>query len=83
VSRDGLTIYFASSRGLKRGSRIWVARRAKDVEPFGSPEPIAELEPASDDAPTWLSPDGCTLWFTSTRAGGLGGRDVWSATRLR
>jgi serine/threonine protein kinase/sugar lactone lactonase YvrE len=79
-SRDQLTLYFARGRG-GAGSRVWVARRASRAEAYGRPARVEELEPAHADAPTWLSPDGCVLWFVSARGGGPGARDVFRVTR--
>ena len=84
LSRDGLTLYFASKRAdpAARGNDdIWIARRAAVGDPFGAPATVAELNSAAADGPRWLSPDGCTLYFTSDRNGGQGGYDLYSATR--
>lgn len=86
LSRDGLTLYFASKRSdpAARGNDyIWIARRATAADPFGAPAGVPELNSAAADGPRWLSPDGCTLYFTSDRAGGQGGYDLYTATRGR
>ncbi|HLK90135.1 MAG TPA: hypothetical protein VKZ18_09580 [Polyangia bacterium] len=86
LSHDGLTLYFASKRtdpAARGNDDIWVARRAALGDPFSAPAPVTELNSAAADGPRWLSPDGCTLYFTSTRSGGLGGYDLYAATRGR
>jgi hypothetical protein len=86
LSRDGLTLYFASKRADPAASGnddIWIARRSAVGDPFGPPTPVSELNSAAADGPRWLSPDGCTLYFTSDRNGGQGGYDLYTATRGR
>ena len=84
VSSDGLWLYFASSRagGGARGELdVWVSHRASVTSSFETPVNVAELNTASSDRPSWLSLDGCRMYLTSTRAGGLGSLDVWRAAR--
>jgi hypothetical protein len=86
LSRDGLTLYFASKRvsAASRGNDdIWVTRRATASDPFAPPAAVTELNSAAADGPRWLSPDGCTLYFVSDRDGGKGGYDLYTATRGR
>lgn len=80
VTPDDLTIYFASARDTNGAARdIYVARRTSTTMPFGTPTVVAELaSPTSDDLPTWISRDGCRLYFTSDRSGN---NDVWLAAR--
>jgi hypothetical protein len=40
--------------------------------------PVNSIYPDGEHA---IHPDGTTLYFSSTRAGGLGGTDIWSSTR--
>jgi Tol biopolymer transport system component len=84
VSADGLWLYFASSRGgggAQGELDIWVAQRESLTLPFGAPVNVAELNTPSSDRPSWISADGCRMYLTSTRAGGLGDLDVWRAER--
>lgn len=51
---------------------------------FGTPELVEELsdpDPAIEDDDPTLSPDMREIFFSSTRAGGLGQQDVWWSTR--
>jgi hypothetical protein len=84
VSKDGLTIYFASTRtgATSQGDYdIWVAHRAALGDSFGAPANVAELNTASGDRPTWISSDGCRILIVSDRPGTIGDLDIWLATR--
>lgn len=49
---------------------------------FGEPVPMGELNLAdSEDALAVLTSDGLTIFFGSTRPGGLGDYDIWTASR--
>ncbi len=68
VTLDELTIYFATSGGAT--SDMWMARRTRPADPFGTPALLSELnEAGSSEEPGWISSDGCVLYFTSFRAG--------------
>jgi len=60
---------------------ISVAHRSTLSDGFGIPQAITELDMATNEWPIELSPDGCTLYFSSNRTGGAGGYDIFSATR--
>jgi len=84
VSADGLELFFASNRSPMSGGRndIYHATRASTADGFSAISEVSELSTnASEDFPTWLSPDRCTLMYTSDVAGGSGGYDIWIATR--
>jgi len=81
VTPEDSTIYFASDRsdGRPRNSSdvwipnldIWVATRIS-ANGFSTPRNVSELNTAAQETPTFVSSDGCTLYFTSTRSGTLG-----------
>jgi hypothetical protein len=80
-TRDGTTLYFHSNRGgSKLGSNIWVGTRPSVADTFGfnDVEPLEELNSDFNEEDPWLSPDGKTIWFTSTRTGDA---DIFVATR--
>jgi Tol biopolymer transport system component len=81
ISGDGLQMYFASDRPPSLGTDIWVASRASAEDPFGTPTNVAELNTNANDRPGWISPDGCRMYFWSSRSGGSGSFDIWQATR--
>lgn len=74
ISGDGLTLYFT------RLNEILVATRPTRDDPFGDPQPIAELNSGPTDVVSSVSYDGLTLTFHSTRNSGQGS-DTFLATR--
>jgi Tol biopolymer transport system component len=64
VTPDELTIYFESDRPGGSGDfDIWVVSRSSTSEPFSQPTPLTSLNTASADIPSWVSADGCRLYF--------------------
>jgi hypothetical protein len=79
-SADGLTIYFASKRSGGAGDfDIWVAHRGRVDAAFDQPTPVLELDTPALEAPGFLSPDLCRLYFH--RASGPGKSDLFVAER--
>jgi hypothetical protein len=78
-TRDGLTVYFGSQRdgGLGNGD-IWMARRKSRSSPFTTISAVTSVSSGADEAPGWLSADGCRLYFASSR---LGSYDLFVASR--
>ena len=66
LSADGLTLYFGSDRSASAGSggSIWVAHRATSTGTFGAAVKVTELDFGRDEFPSWVSPDGCRLYFS-------------------
>jgi hypothetical protein len=84
VSTDGTLLYFASPRAGTKGDRdIWLARRSSTSVGFSPAQNVSELNTASADVPSWLSPDKCRLYFHSARPGGAGSLDIYVADRPR
>jgi hypothetical protein len=82
TSADELSILFTSLRPEGRGrTDIWRARRSAVGAAFGAPENVAEVNTDADETGAWLSSDGLQIFFTSNRAGGQGGLDIWRAAR--
>jgi serine/threonine protein kinase/Tol biopolymer transport system component len=87
VSGDGLALYFASTRpsGLGQGD-LWVSTRDSREEPWGPPRNLGSTinTEHAETAPS-ISADQLTLYFSSDRPGGLGGRDndsdIWVSKR--
>jgi Tol biopolymer transport system component len=83
VTSDGLTLFFASNRVANEGVHLYVATRSSTLAQFGTPSELAGVNSATvtdNDGQPYLSADGQELWLTSTRAGGLGGTDIYRAT---
>jgi hypothetical protein len=82
LSIDERTIIFASSRpGGRGGLDLWTAQRATREGAFSAPVNLTEVNTADDESGPALSSDGLTLFFISNAAGGLGGQDIWVASR--
>jgi Tol biopolymer transport system component len=83
LSRDGLSLYFASTRaGGAGGLDLYVTHRESLEDDWGAPENLgATINTASDEFCPGLSTDGHLLFFASNRAGGCGGRDIYVSRR--
>jgi Tol biopolymer transport system component len=83
LSKDGLSLYFASNRaGTLGGLDIYVSHRTSVDAPWGTPVTIGPTinSTASDRCPL-ITPDEKSLIFVSDRAGGAGNTDLYIATR--
>jgi Tol biopolymer transport system component len=81
LSADELILYFGSGRkeSPAQGNQdIWMTRRASRTATFDPPVNVRELNTAAEEWPSWLSPDGCRLYFTRV---GATGRKMWVAER--
>ncbi len=82
LSTDRLEIWFKSERtGGLGGADIWHATRTSTLAPWSGIAPVTELNSTADDGSPHLSPDRLQIWFASSRAGGLGDFDIYTATR--
>ncbi len=70
VTQDERTIFFSSNRAPKSGNDydIYIAQRAVAGDPFGTAVALDALNGNGADYPTWVSPDGCALYFTKAGA---------------
>jgi len=48
---------------------------------FGTPTEVPNVNSSSEEFNASISADGLSLYFISNRPGGVGGRDIWVATR--
>lgn len=88
LSKDGLTLIFASDRpggfgvpGAASGFDLWVTQRDSLDSPWGTPQNLTMLNTAYRDFAPNLSTDGHWLFFHSSRPGGCGGADIYAAHR--
>jgi hypothetical protein len=82
LSKDGLSLYFGSNRpGGVGANDIWVASRASVDAPWEAPVNLAQLNSPASENGAHVSRDGHLLYFTSARAGGLGGNDLYVSWR--
>jgi hypothetical protein len=89
TSADHLELYFCSNRPGGLGDMdIWVSTRQSIDEPWEPPVNLGSpVNSTYVEAYPSLSSDGLTLYFSDLysgmpRPGGLGGADIWMATRL-
>ena len=69
----------SSKAGGLGGIDIYVSALVAGV--FQPPTPVAELNTAQFDLTPSIRHGGLEIAFASDRPGGVGGRDLWSATR--
>lgn len=84
ISADGLILVFFSTRPGGYGELdLWMTTRTTTSEPWGESVNMGPIvnSPDVDWCPS-ISSDGCTLYFGSRRAGGLGNSDIWVTTRI-
>jgi Tol biopolymer transport system component len=80
LAENGLALYFSSDRasGTANVHDLFVATRATVADPFGTPQPLVELDSSGDNDDPWISPDGHVLVFASQRTGDSA---IYQATR--
>ena len=77
LSQDERVIVFSSRRTGSEGADLWFATRSTPSDSFGTAVRLASIvNSSSDDGDPTLSADGCTLYFSSNRAGGTGDFDL-------
>ena len=81
ISADGATLYFDSAQG-GTALHLYVALRQPSGS-FATPQALTAFNTGAVDGHPVLSPDGLTLYWSSTRTDGgpKGGTDIWSARR--
>lgn len=86
VSRDGLTLYFASQRPAPEsfgGNDIYVSTRKNKHHPWGPGVNLGNVINTSGiESTPALSPDEDLLYFATNGRGGTTGLDIWVSTRL-
>ena len=83
VTRDGLTIFFDSTRsGGLGGPDLYYATRLRTSDPFGTAIHLSGLSSSVFDARPYVSKEGSFITFSSQRPGGESAApDIWYATR--
>jgi Tol biopolymer transport system component len=83
VSKNGLSLYFASNRAGGLGDwDLWVAQRASVEDDWGTPQWLgANINSSSRETHPALSLDEHRLYFVSGRPGGCGGNDIYVSRR--
>lgn len=83
VANSGLSLYFASNRpGGSGGLDIYVSQRASRSDAWGTPQNLGAIvnTPDADQLP-FVTPDGHTMYFASTRPGVDAGYNIYSSFR--
>jgi Tol biopolymer transport system component len=83
LTADGLQLFFCSDRDTaNKDVNLWSCSRSSLSEPWAPAVRLnSEVNSRASDLCPAISGDGKTLYFTSSRQGGSGGRDIWSASR--
>jgi hypothetical protein len=87
VRFDGLEVFLFSRRsgpGTVGLSDLWTATRESVFDPWSPPTALgAGVNSADLDFDPFIASDRETLYFASTRAGGVGGQDLYVTTRTK
>jgi hypothetical protein len=83
ISRDELSLYFASTRpGGFGGEDIYVSQRETRDGEWGPPVNLGPIiNTSSNDSVPAFSRDGHLLFFATGRIGGFGNQDIWVSRR--
>jgi Tol biopolymer transport system component len=86
VTPDDRTVFYSSNRqdlpGTQGALDIFYATRADAAGPFGASAALMDLNSPQNDLSDWISPDGCTLYFSSNRPNPFGtDYEIYVATR--
>lgn len=81
LSSDGRSLYFYSSRGAVGGRDIYVATRPSPEQDHGGATLVPGLNSVRTDHLPWISRDELRIYFASTRDGGAGSSDIYTAAR--
>lgn len=87
ITADGLEIFFHSNRPDSEatgGFDMYSSVRKSVLEPWSPPRPLGSIvNTSASDFLGYISPDGATLFFSSTRDGGFGSNDIYVTTRTK
>ena len=81
MTEDGLELFLVRSPGSWFSNDLYHTTRTATSQPFGVAVALSDLNTSVADACPFISPDGTTLYFTSSRGltGDIG--DIWYAVR--
>lgn len=81
LTEDELRMFFRRTVGTELD--IYTASRSSTSDGFGAATAVPGLaEPGINEIPTWISPDGCSLYVEiANAANGMGGSDLFVARR--
>lgn len=76
ITHDGQTIYLY--KNISGSGEIYVSKKVADK--WSKPEPLKGICSTFWEGSCCFSADEKTIYFSSDRPGGLGGRDIWKST---
>lgn len=82
ISSDERTLLYvaAGTAGLTT-TDVWIVTRTDNTQTFSEPARLSSINSSSNEQRASMSSDALTVYFSSDRPGGLGGSDIWRATR--
>jgi hypothetical protein len=83
ISKDGLSLYFASDRqGTLGGLDIWVSHRASVADPWETPVNLGtNINSAGNDLAVAITRDRHRMYYHTNGRGGCGGADLFTSRR--
>ena len=83
ISHDGLSLFFADwAPSWHTPGDLWVSKRSSVSAPWRAPVSLSLVNSDFNEAPTALTSDGLTLFYSSQRPpGSTGNADLWMTTR--
>jgi len=83
IRYDGLELFLHSNRAGGQGALdLWVSTRGSVDDDWGTPVNLGStVNSAAGEQQAYISSDGTTLYFASTRSGGSGALDLYMTTR--
>jgi len=81
VSPDERVIVYSSERTdiAFAGTNLWYATRDDPTQPFGTPQPVPDLNADANEGDPHLSADGCRIYFASDAPGNY---DIYVAAMM-
>ena len=78
ISEDGKYLFFSSDRpGGQGGDDIWVSELDPVTNKWGAPKNAGAINTAASEVTPAIHSDGITLYYSSNKAGGVGGYDIY------
>ncbi len=80
-SADETVMIFTSNRPGSDATDMYIVKRGGPMEAFGEPDKVEGMNSPADDGDAFIADSelGCELFFSSTRVGAPGGRDLYRA----
>jgi outer membrane protein OmpA-like peptidoglycan-associated protein len=76
-----LILSIVNSESLNRSRDLFVSLLQPDGR-WSKPANLPTLNSPQEEISPWLAPDNQTIYFSSSRTGGLGEQDIWMSRRL-